>query len=95
MVGEAWDAERSGRVEVRVGSSFPVNKKSIASGLADTPAEGDRVARIEPLLLHKTAPAFSHDVALAGVPIGVAESPWLAVAIFEVEEKTFVVGRRV
>uniref|UniRef100_A0A8R7VCU1 Uncharacterized protein n=1 Tax=Triticum urartu TaxID=4572 RepID=A0A8R7VCU1_TRIUA len=55
-------------------------------------AEGDGVPGVEALLLDEAAPALGHDVALAAVPVGVAEAPRLAGAVLEAEQEALVGG---
>ena len=75
--------------------SLPVDIEVITSGVADTTAEGDDIPGIEPLLLDKAAPALGHDVALAAVPVGVAEAPRLSQAVLEAQQHPLLVGRLV
>lgn len=56
--------------------------------------EQNDVAGVEALLLDVAAPAFGENVALATVPIGVAESPALAGLVLEVQQEPGVASER-
>jgi hypothetical protein len=77
-----------------VGAALPVDEEAVACGVAVTAVERDGVAGVEALLLDEAALALGHDVALAAVPIGVAEAPELTGAVLESEQQALLVGRR-
>jgi hypothetical protein len=78
-----------------VDPALPVDEEAVARVLGGGAGEGDGVPGDEALLLDEAAPALGHDVALAAVPVGVAEAPVLAGAVLEAEEEALLVGRRV
>jgi hypothetical protein len=76
----------------RVGAAPPINVETISTEVAEAALEGHDISGIELLLLDEAAPAFGHDVALAAVPVRVAESPGLSISVLEVKEEAFLVG---
>jgi hypothetical protein len=78
---------------VRRGPTAPPPNEQ-ALGVGPVALEQNDVAGVEALLLDVAAPAFGEDVALATVPIGVAEAPALAGLVLEVEQEAGVAAER-
>ncbi|WZZ56139.1 hypothetical protein YC2023_056246 [Brassica napus] len=53
-------------------SSPPIDKQAAVS---DTSLERDNISGVKLLVFNETAPTFSHDIALATVPVRVTEPP--------------------
>ena len=93
-VGEVVVVRRRRRSQ-GVRTAAPVDEKAIPSGIANATVKGNDVACIELFVLNKTAPTFSHHVALAAIPVRVTKAPGLSIRVLKVQDEALVVGGRV
>lgn len=71
----------------------PPNEEALA--VVSAPLEQNDVAGVEALFLHVAAPPFGQDVALAAVPVRVAEPPALAGLVLETQQQALLGAGRV
>nr|AWJ58407.1 ap2 erf and b3 domain-containing transcription factor rav1-like protein [Elaeis guineensis] len=72
------------------GSRLPIDEEPLLR--AGRSLEGDDIPSLESLLFHKPAPTLGEDVALATVPVRVAEPPHLTARILETQQHPFAGG---